>query len=198
MRARGLIIFAAAVAVLALAAVFMSFSARSPVPPVLRLANVERAGIMDDEGNEMWLVTLSVSNANPALSGRGGVLFVKNEDRMDEAKTDQNWTDVERPWVEGHLQTQIRTFDLSPGMDRERLLLLPANARSCRISLTYTYAVTSYRTRIATALRRTPRWIRSRVPFKMWRWAGLDLPPLPGTDWHEVSAELPFAAGAPK
>src|SRR5215470_805926 len=120
MRVRRVISCAAIVGIMATVAVLALFSGTSPAPPVVRLASVEPAGIMDDNGAEMWLVTVGMSNSNPPLSGPGGVLFIKNEQKATEAKSGQNWSEVERPWVEGQLRAQITMCELRPGIERQR------------------------------------------------------------------------------
>jgi hypothetical protein len=85
--------------------------------------------------------------------------------------------------------------ELSPGMERQRLLLLPASSRSCRISLEYVGDVLSYKMRLAHLVQRMPQFVRSRVTYKFWRWAGFDRA-YPGSNWREITVELPFGADA--
>jgi hypothetical protein len=184
----------AIVAIVATVAVLAIFSNKSPDPPVVRLASVEPAGIMDDNGAEMWLVTVGISNSNPPLSAPGAVLFVRNNDRPTEAKLSESWNAVECPWVEGHLRAQITMCELSPGMERQRMLILPASSRSCRISLEYVGGVLSFKMRLAHLVNRMPLFVRSRVTYKFWRWAGYDRV-YPGSNWREITVELPFSAG---
>jgi hypothetical protein len=148
---------------------------------------------MDDNGAEMWLLTLSIRNSNPPLSAPGGVLFVKSDESPSEIKSDKGWTAVDRPWVEGQLRTQLQTFEFYPGMERQRLLLVPPNARSCRISLKYVGGVFSYRIRLARFVQWLPQFLRSRVSSKFWRWAGFDRAH-PGSNWRQISVELPLPA----
>jgi hypothetical protein len=136
---------------------------------------------------------LSISNSNPPLSAPGGVLFVKIGERPSKIKSDEGWSTVERPWVEGQLQTQLETCKLSPGAEQQRLLVVPANARSCRISFRYVGGALSYRTRLAHLVQRLPLFVRSRVSYKFWRWAGFDRTN-PASNWQEARVELPIAA----
>lgn len=197
MRARSAITCVVASAAVASTILFILSSGRSPVPPVLRLARAEPIAIRDDKGAEMWLLTLSIINSNPPLSAPRGVLFVTIGMRPSEIKSDDGWNTVERPWVEGQLQTQLQTCKLSPGTEQQRLLVVPANARSCRISFKYAGGEFSSRTRLAHLVQRLPLFMRSRVSYKFWRWAGFDRVN-PASNWQEARVELPLPAPQPE
>ena len=141
----------------------------------------------------MCLLSLSISNSNPSLSAPGGALFVKIGWRPSEIKSDEGRSTVQRPWVEGQLQTQLETCKLSPGTQQERLLVVPANARSCRISFKYVGGVLSYRTRLAHLVQHLPQFIHSRVSYKFWRSAGFERTN-PASNWRQIFVELPLPA----
>ena len=197
MRARSAILCVVTSAAVASTILLMLSTRRSPVPPVLRLARAEPIAITDDNGAEMWLLTLSISNSNPLLSAPGGVLFVKSVERSGEVKSDKGWNAVDRPWVEGQLRGLLQTCKLSPGTEQKRLLVVPANARSCRISFKYVGGKLSSRTRFAHLVQHLPLFLRSRVSQKFWRWAGYDRVD-PASNWQEISVELPLPAPKPE
>jgi hypothetical protein len=197
MRARSAILCVVASSAVASTIILIFSSRSSPVPPNLRLAKAEPIAIRDDNEAEMWLLTLRIRNSNPPLSAPGGVLFVKIGWRPSEIKSNDGWSAVERPWVEGQLQTELQTCRLSPGEEHQRLLVVPANARSCRIPFKYVGGVISYRTRLARLVQRLPQFMRSRVSNKFWRWAGFD-GVNPGSNWQQVSVELPLPAAKPE
>jgi hypothetical protein len=152
---------------------------------------------MDDNGAEMCLVTLSIRNPNMRQPWGAGALFVKNDGRPCQVKSGNKWDDVNRAWVAQELSANLKVCELDPGEEQKRLLLLSGSATSCRIWLKYVGGRVSYRVRLAYLLQRLPLFIRSRVAFKVWRWAGVDVA-IPRSDWREMNVEIPLPGGNSK
>src|SRR5882672_5197732 len=102
-------------------------------PPVLTLVSMEPAGIFDYTG-EMWLVTLSIVNPNNPPRPENS-LYVKDMGISIEARVTNMWVGVE-----GTLACH-----LSSGQNHESLLLFPAGADYCRLSLQYTGSTPSFK-----------------------------------------------------
>ena len=91
-------------------------SRRGRCPLVLNIVSVEPAGIIDDAREEMWLVTLRLSNSDARPSSPQNRLYFKSRG------TANRWIGVE-----GALDCA-----LAPGEWCDRLLLLPARTDACR------------------------------------------------------------------
>jgi hypothetical protein len=155
-------------------------------PPRLNVVGIEAAGVADEEGMEMWLVTLSISNANNVPFDPENTRYVKSclyvEDgaRAIEARVTNNWVGI---------RSGLACW-MSPGQKHEKSFLMPEGASSCRVCLKYTNAV-MYSGRLAGLARRLPRFLRSRLSNSFWQWAGFARY-RPSSNWQEISIEIPF------
>ena len=177
-RKRKLLIGAMAVAVTGLLAVLICFEKRESLPPTLSIARVEGAGMFDDSGLEMLMVTLSISAPGKPSDLR---LFVKDSHKTIEAKVANRWVGMEGPlWAGG--------CELWPVEKRESLILVPAHTDSFRIRLRYTRALLT-ETRAASLARGLPSWMPCyRQVFGWLR----NSPWRPRRSWREISIEVPF------
>src|SRR5215510_4705861 len=106
------------------------------VPPYVSLVKIESAGVTDDEGTEMWWVTLSIRNTNnvpfdPENSRYiRSCLYVEDGARPMEANVANRWIPIR-----GGLGCYM-----SPGKNHKISFIMPAGANSCRASLKYTHA----------------------------------------------------------
>ena len=155
-------------------------------PPVVSLVGMEPAGIFDDAGVEMWLVTLSLSNSYPPTSGYQNYLYVKNNARGIEARVGNRLIAVK-----GMLDC-----GLGPGQRVERMLLMPERVDACRIFLKCV-GPPFVGGRLAWVAGRLPQFVRSRLPFRFWRWVD-SISYGPGSDWRENSIELPLPSESPR
>ena len=80
------------------------------------------SGMMDDDGSESWLVTLSISN------GSAGRLTVAREWLNVEAKVANHWVEA---------ATLESLGDLPRRGTREVLILVPFRADACRLDIKY-------------------------------------------------------------
>src|SRR5437016_2208866 len=76
------------VGVTGLWAVLVSCSRGGPHPPVVKLVSIEPAGMVDEGGKEVCLLTLAVSNDNPANrpGGNENTLYVADSARGVEVR----------------------------------------------------------------------------------------------------------------
>jgi hypothetical protein len=101
-------------------ALAIGWPSRRPIE--LKLVGMSPSGMMDDDGSEPWLVTLSVSNCS------AGVLTVSKEWLNVEAK-------VANRWVQATNRASVG--DLARHETREVLILVPFGADSCRLGIEY-------------------------------------------------------------
>ena len=94
--------------------------ARCPVD--VKLVRMEASGVVDDDGTEPWLVTLSISNRT------GGVLSFPKEKPGVEAGVNGLWVGA---------QSISALGDFLDGRQRELLVLVPFRADSCRLRIKY-------------------------------------------------------------
>jgi hypothetical protein len=156
-------------------------SRRGRCPLVLNIVSVEPAGIIDDAREEMWLVTLRLSNSDARPSSPQNRLYFKS------SGTANRWIGVE-----GALDCA-----LAPGERCDRLLLLPARTDAYRVCLKYASASLSFKAQLERLVERLPIWIRSRLSYKFWRWVGFGNYG-PSGHWREISVELPFPPKSPR
>ena len=160
-------------------------------PPIISLVSMEPAGIFDDMGKEMSLVTLCISNPNTPLRPENS-LYVRDFSIPIEVKVTNVWTAVE-----GTL-----TCHLFGGAKQDRLCLLPAGADYSRFSLKYTGKVPIFQTsvpkgRLRQLVQRLPLFVRSRLPSAFWRWVGFGPDYGPSSNWRTMSVEIPLWIGQP-
>jgi len=178
-------VFAGAIALTMVGLLLLSWPAHpGPRSPVLSLVSIEPAGIWDDAGAEMWMVTLSVSNSQISSSSDLWVeysVWVKYSARSFEARVAGRWTGMDvDPW----------TNSLGPGNRHQVLLLMPAATDSCRVGLKYTGSRLTGG-RLAWLAERLPPFIRFRLSHKFWRW--VRFPQYgPSSHWRGANLELPL------
>jgi hypothetical protein len=172
-----LLIGAVAVSVSLIGAALI-FHATSAVPlPVIKFAGVEPAGIFEDSGQEMLIVSLSISSSSNRPPGR--TLFAKQSGRTVEAKVGDQWVEVD-----AMLWTNLLVYGGTPSL---RILLLPAQAEACRIRLQYSRALIS---------QAQSWWLIKRLPSstqngKVSFWLR-DSPYKAFGGWHKVTVEVPL------
>lgn len=157
-------------------------------PPVFGLVSVESAGIFDD-GGEMSLVTLAISN--PYNQPRPeNTLYLKSTDKAKTlaARVTNVWVEVE-----GTL-----SCGLPCRQKVETVFLLPAGTDLFRISLHYTGSSPSFKrsgvkARLEWLTERLPLSVRSRLSYKFWRWVGFGPDYLPSSDWRALTVEIPLS-----
>ena len=118
-------------------------------PPLdLTLASIEPADIFDDDGVEMWLATLSLSNHSAVP------LVIEDKSTEVQAR-------VGKQWVPGLEPSQFT--GLGPRRAAEMLVLLPHGAQSLQLQLRYDKAFPLSR-RVTDWLARVfPRLYRNRL-----------------------------------
>jgi len=140
----------------------------------VRIVGSESAGMLDDTGAEMRLMTLAVSrqpHSNDAL------YFWDNHAKV-EARVSGHWSEV---------QNSFSLATLGANSTREALLLVPRDADLCRIHLRYARA--SLRWRLGGLL-----WhCGIKMPPKYWAWAGWPHAEGKNPRWREIRMEFPFA-----
>jgi len=141
---------------------------------------MEPAEIYDDTGAELWFATLSLSNSDTRPRRPENGLYVKNGSRPIELKVANRWTEVEGGFA----------CKLDPQDKCSRGFLLPPGAESCRLRLDYARAV-FIKGRKAWFAERLSGWIRFRMSYKFWRWAGFSQYG-PSSNWREITLELPL------
>ncbi len=162
-------------------------SSRTLRPPVIRLVTVEPAGIIDDSGEEMRLITLAVKNDNAQKHSDPSrdALFVQDSPKGFEVEMSNSWIRV-------ITATNLWGFGvrLLPGSENPRALaLVPGKSRRCRVSVEYAVPSLSAKGLLESAVTRLPMGIRSRISYKFWRWIGFPGIYRPGK-WRQNSVEL--------
>jgi hypothetical protein len=165
-------------------------------PPVVRLVSIEPAGMFDDTGMELRLLTLAVSNENPENPGDfwRNVLYVADSVRGVEIRVSNSWKQVH--WATNLWGSHIR---LKPGdQDQRALALIPGGSDGCRVWVRYAVPTLSPKGVLEFAVARLPLSIRSRFSYKFWRWVGFSELYRPGY-WRQIPVELglPLTSGQP-
>lgn len=96
----------------------------APCPLDVKIAKMEPSGsgILDDAGNELWLVTLTISNRT------AGCLYFPGEWMKIEAKVTGRWVKTEN---------RCSLISIEPARKSDVLLLLPFDSEACRLRLEY-------------------------------------------------------------
>src|SRR5437899_13071326 len=135
MRRRGLLLtFAILLSAGLIGAAFILFHP-APQPPVLACIETEPAGIVDDSGAELMLVTLRLTNTNSAKDRLADPAdYHKKELHIQdrgtiEARVAGTWVPVDQRWG---------ATRLSPLAFSERLFVVPHDADACRFTFDYT------------------------------------------------------------
>jgi hypothetical protein len=161
-----------------------------PAPAVPRAPGlslrITPSGVSDDSGTELWMVHLCMSNSSKGSFNPGkDALYIKETGRPLETRIKGRWVKLKEP---------LGTHSIGPGACSERLLLLPALAESCRVSLLYagsvpTFTGRPFRGRVGWLAEQLPLSLRRRVPRFFWNGYTLFKP---SSTWHEMSAEIPL------
>lgn len=170
---------AAVFAILLVAVAAFSLWALAPLPgpPALSVLSIEKSEVYED-AEEMWLVTLGMSNPAPT---RPDPIYVRDDELPIEVRLTNHWLRVEG---------KIGACRLSGSLSHRIQFLMPATADACRLRFSYAGAVIT-RGRIAWFSGRLPAFIRLRLPYLYWRWVGF-VDYAPGSNWRRVNAELPL------
>jgi len=185
MRARRIFAVAIVVCLVALLTMLLWPGQMKLDPPSISIVSIERAGVDDDEGKEMWLVTVGIHNPNSAPFADESLyvakfLYVEDEGQPIEVHVTNRWVAIT-----GRLGCDVR-----PGDMQTTAWVVPGGADACRASLKYTN-FELYSGRLAVHARRLPRALRSRFPASFWQWAGLPRS-RPSSNWQEIKIEVPF------
>lgn len=161
------------------------------VPPSVSLVKIESAGLTDDEGTELWWVTLSIRNTNnvpfdPENSRYvKSCLYVEDDARPMEVLVANRWMPIK-----GGLGCYM-----SPGVEHTTSFIMPAGVNSCRASLKYTNQEIRNHKWLARVAMRLPRLLQSRLSNRFWQWA--NYPQYrQSLHWQEIKIEVPFPTQA--
>ena len=184
------------VVVTAVVALLIGSSRSGLRPPVIRLVSVEPAGMFDENGREMRLLTLAVRNENPPKrrDASRDAFYVEDSARGVEVRMSNSWITV--AWATNLWGLGAR---LGPGDDNQRgLALVPGGNDRCRVWIKYAVPSLSGKGLLEYAVTRLPLSIRSRISYKFWRWVGFPSIYRPG-HWRQISVELALrpASGQP-
>jgi len=157
-------------------------------PPVFHVVGLEPAGVVDDSGVELALLTLSISNAE-AFPNQP--LFVRNAGVPLQVRIAGHWGEVRWPQSEA----KLANLTLSPLKAKSATLLVPAGAEACRISFKYAGAVTTSKWCLARLAERLPSFVRFRIPW-FWNWVGFEHY-RPSSNWRNCTLEAPLPPGPP-
>jgi hypothetical protein len=151
-----------------------------PSRPALevRIANTQPAGMLDDTGAEMSLVTLAIRRSPHSRN----TLYFGNNPAKVEARVAGRWLEVQNSFSVGALGTNET---------KEVLLLVPGGADLCRIHLRYARACLRWR------LGGLPWRCGIKMPPKYWAWAGWPHAEGENPRWREIRMEFPFAPSSP-
>jgi hypothetical protein len=190
---RGILRLLLVVLLAAIFAYLASFPPASSHPPAIGLVSIEPAGMFDDSGKEMRLVTLAVRNDSPKNRGNPdrNTLYVADSARGLEVRVAKAWKQV--GWA-----TNLWGFEtrLDPGnQNQSGLALIPGAEDRCRIWIKYAVPTLSSKGLLEFAVTRLPMSARSRISYKFWRWVGFPGVYRPG-HWREICVEVPLAASS--
>jgi hypothetical protein len=158
MRPRKLVAGASLAAVLTGLLVALAWLSSSPLE--LKVLKMERCDVYDDNGTQLWLATLAVSNPNAQY------LELEKDWVSVEARVANRWIDVKNLCPPLNLWTP-RT--LVPRAHREMHLILPAGTEMCRLRANFQGEL--FRSRFARLLGVRGRSIVSKSPaMSKWLW----------------------------
>lgn len=164
------------------------FSARPRLSvPVIRLVSNEPAGMFDDTGREMRLLTLTARNENPRQhrDPARDTLYVRDSARVVEVRMADSWIKI--VWATNLWGLGVQ---LDPGEENPTALaLVPAGSDRCRVWIQYGVPTLSAKGVLESAVARLPPAIRSRISYRFWRWIGFPGLYRPGR-WRQISVEL--------
>lgn len=178
MRGRSVVVGAVALALTGSLALLICFGKRESHPPILSVVRVEPAGVLDDNGLELQMVSLSISAPTNLRSRPAEPLFVRTGAISVEAKVADRWVRVDGGLWKG--------CELWPGSPHETVIATPAHTVSCRLRLEYTGSLLS-ETRV--------RWVAARLPTgipfhqRVWDWLG-KIGHMPSGNWREIIIEM--------
>jgi hypothetical protein len=183
MRVPSAITLTMGVAVIGMVAAALIWSSSARTPPALSFVRMEPAGILDENGEEMRLLTLKIANLDKRPPLAENLLNVRNAEQGIEAKISNHWV---------HVEGVLRCV-LFPGESCERLFLMPARAKGCRVTLkhTGTHLSGGELWRMAQAL---PQRVRFQAGTAFWRRMGSYGMPqyVPKSRWRKATEELAF------
>jgi hypothetical protein len=159
---------------------------QAPRPPVIQFVSFKSAGVVDDAGGELAMLTLSISNSQAFPIEP---LFVQDAGVGLQPRIAGRWTEVH--W---HQQdVKLESCELPPLKARNTTLLVPADAEACRICFKYAGAVPTPKHRLRRWVERLPTYVRYRIPW-FWNWVGFEQY-RPSANWLEGTVDMPLSAG---
>lgn len=174
-----------AAGVLGTCAVLVVLLAGTPAiaPLSVSIESAIPAGVDDDHGQEMRLLTLLIQNTNSPATGPDHNLYeivVQQRDAVIEAKVKDQWLPVT-----GKLDCRVQ-----PRHASQKLLLVPEETEAVRASLRCAPRVPSVRWRLMWNLARLERLAgRSLAPSAFYKWVYRQ-PTLTGDRWTEFQLQL--------
>jgi hypothetical protein len=190
MRARRIVAGVIVVCLVALLTILLWPERTKLDPPSISIVRVENAGVDDDEGKEMWLVTVSICNPNndpfadESLYTKNS-LYVEDGVQPIEVRVTNRWVAI-RGGLGCHM---------GPGEVHTTAWVVPAGADACRASLKYTNPEIHNYKWLARLAMRLPRWFQTRLPNGFWQWSNTPQYRR-SSNWREINIELPFPAPA--
>jgi hypothetical protein len=159
---------------------------------------IEPAEIFEENGTEMRLVTVAISNQLAGPFAQEKILYLR--DGIIETKVAERWSQLK-----GSLAT-LGSYALGPGQKNETLLLVSGDAIACRIRPQCTRGVfetgnwngfykSSSKRRLSRLAGRLPIRVRCWLPAAFWRWVGF-IGYGPSPDWRDFCVELPLPSTA--
>jgi len=171
MRKRKVVVISTALAGVAILLAMSICPSRCPVE--LKLVGVEPSGMVNDEGKEAMLVTLSVSN-------RDSVSVMFETVTTFQAKIGGRWVEVK----------QAFGFDrIAPGRKSEEMLVMPGGTEACRLRFNYQSEI--WKSRLMESLGPTGRRLVAKSPWLCkWVWPDqyktMRVPPR----WKQITVDV--------
>jgi hypothetical protein len=190
MRARRIVAGVIVVCLIALITMLLWPERTKIDPPSVSIVRVENAEVYDDEGKEMWLVTLRICNTNNA-SFADEILYVQKslyvEDGLQpiEVHVTNRWVAIR-----GGLGCRMH-----PGEVHTTAWVVPAGADACRATLKYTNPEIHNYKWLARLAMRLPRSFQTRLPNRFWQWSNVPQYRR-SSNWREINIEMPFPSAA--
>jgi hypothetical protein len=182
MRNRKVLIIAGIVTALAGVLAVVSFRKWSSPPPIVNVSvtGTEPAGIFDESGVEMALVTLGITASKNPSAAPAKRLFIKGVSGHIEGKVAERWVPLEA--------TLWNIREVWPRLKGEMLVAMPAHTVGCRFRLQYARALIT-ETQSAWLAGKLPKG----MPFyqRVWNWVR-DRPYKPSGIWQEIEVEVPL------
>ena len=157
----------AVVVAIGLLALVLAVLRRGPARPpclALSLTKTERIEIADDNDVELWLATLSVSNAVPSPGGLQDIIFLRYREEALKVRVANRWVPVK----------VSKPGSLRAGMTTSESVLVPDGADQYRLTFEYTGGriPLTFKAMLEAAAEHLPVSLRRRLSYRFWRWVG--------------------------